>query len=135
MNNITQFEDRTSRSRGMHEGESSTALCDRHSRTRDFSPKQLPTDDDHAVPTREYQTDQSSPILLRLRLALCSKDKNHPTAVQGLTGHSISERFHNLRALSGTVQGGFFLREKATNRLRFRGTAIVEPLYHFPCTF
>jgi hypothetical protein len=33
--------------------------------TRAFSPRQLPTDHDHAVPTREYQSDQSSRQLLR----------------------------------------------------------------------
>jgi hypothetical protein len=80
MNAINQFEDRASRSRSKHEGESSTALCDRLSRTRDSSPRQLPTDHDHAVPTREYQIDQSSPILLRLPLALSSKrQKQKPT--------------------------------------------------------
>ena len=63
MNFVNQFEARASRSRSKHEGESSTALCDRLSRTRDLSPRQLPTDHDHAVSTREYQTDQSSPIL------------------------------------------------------------------------
>jgi hypothetical protein len=41
-------------------GESSTELCDRLSRTRDFSQRQLPTDYDYATSTREYQTDQSS---------------------------------------------------------------------------
>ena len=30
--------------------------------TRAFSPRQLPTDHVHAVPTREYQLDQSSPL-------------------------------------------------------------------------
>jgi hypothetical protein len=60
MNSVNQFEDSASRSQGKHEGESSNALCDRLSRTRDTSPRQLPTDHDHAVPTREYQTDQSS---------------------------------------------------------------------------
>ena len=29
-------------------------------RTRDFSPRQLPTDHDYAVSTREYQSDQPS---------------------------------------------------------------------------
>jgi len=33
--------------------------------TRASSPRQLPTDHDHAVPTREYQSDQSSRQLLR----------------------------------------------------------------------
>jgi hypothetical protein len=53
-------ETRASSSRSKHEGESSNALCDRLSRTRDFSQRQLPTDQDYAVSTREYQTDQSS---------------------------------------------------------------------------
>ena len=76
MNNAIQFdqgshgqvfvrgmvEDRVSRSRSKHEGESSAELCDRLSRTRVSSQRQLPTDHDYAVPTREYQLDQSSPI-------------------------------------------------------------------------
>jgi len=62
MNNALQFEDRVSRSRGQYEGESSTSLCDRLSLTRAHSQRQLPTDHDYAVPTREYQLDQSSPI-------------------------------------------------------------------------
>ena len=60
MNIVANFEHRASSSRGKHEGESSFALCDRLSRTRDTSQRQLPTDHDYAVPTREYQTDQSS---------------------------------------------------------------------------
>ena len=94
MIDATQFEDRASRSRGTHDGESSQALCDRLSRTRDSSQKQLPTDHDHAVPTREYQTDQSSLKLPRLPLALSLKDKNHPTAVQRLTGSLHIRAFH-----------------------------------------
>ena len=62
MNNVIQFEDRVSRSRSKHEGESSASLCDRLSRTRAASQRQLPTDHDYAVPTREYQLDQSSPL-------------------------------------------------------------------------
>src|SRR5258705_3987871 len=60
MNINANFEHRASSSRGKHEGESSFALCDRLDRTRDNSQRQLPTDHDYAVPTREYQTDQSS---------------------------------------------------------------------------
>src|SRR6266478_2100558 len=60
MNIVANFEHRASSSRGKHEGESSVALCDRLGRTRDNSQRQLPTDHDYAVPTREYQTDQSS---------------------------------------------------------------------------
>jgi len=57
-----QFEDKVSRSRSKHEGESSASLCDRLSLTRVHSQRQLPTDHDYAVPTREYQLDQSSPF-------------------------------------------------------------------------
>src|ERR1700678_4834754 len=57
---VVQIEHRASSSRGKHEGESSFGLCDRLSRTRDNSQRQLPTDNDYAVQTREYQTDQSS---------------------------------------------------------------------------
>ena len=83
MNIVANFEYRASSSRGKHEGESSFALCDRLSRTRDNSQRQLPTDHDYAVPTREYQTDQSSLNLPRLLLALSSRKskgnyKKHP---------------------------------------------------------
>jgi hypothetical protein len=54
------LEHRAGSSQGKHEGESSLGLCDRLNRTRDNSQRQLPTDHDYAVPTREYQTDQSS---------------------------------------------------------------------------
>src|SRR5664279_1547256 len=60
MNNSTKFENRASSSPSTHEGEPSESLCDRLSRTRDTSQRQLPTDQDYAVSTREYQTDQSS---------------------------------------------------------------------------
>jgi hypothetical protein len=50
------------RSRGKHEGESSAEVCDRLCRTRVVSQRQLPTDHDYAVSTREYQLDQSSPL-------------------------------------------------------------------------
>ena len=60
MNNAIKFEHRVSSSRSTHVGESSSVLCDRLSRTREISQRQLPTDHDYAVSTREYQTDQSS---------------------------------------------------------------------------
>ena len=72
MNNATHLEHRASSSWGKHEGESSLGLCDRLDRTRANSQRQLPTDHDYAVPTREYQTDQSSPFLSWLLLALSS---------------------------------------------------------------
>ena len=57
---VVQIEHSASSSWSKHEGESSFGLCDRLSRTRDNSQRQLPTDQDYAVSTREYQTDQSS---------------------------------------------------------------------------
>src|SRR5215469_12487544 len=62
MNTVTHPEHRASSRLSKHEGESSLALCDRLDRTRANSQRQLPTDHDYAVPTREYQTDQSSLI-------------------------------------------------------------------------
>jgi hypothetical protein len=73
MNIVANFEHRAGSSQDKHEGESSFALCDRLGRTRDNSRRQLPTDHDYAVPTREYQTDQSSLKLVRLLLALSSR--------------------------------------------------------------
>jgi hypothetical protein len=83
MNNVIHLEHRASSSQSKHEGESSLGLCDRLDRTRDNSQRQLPTDHDYAVPTREYQTDQSSPFLPWLPLALSSgrqrQQQNNPT--------------------------------------------------------
>src|SRR5271163_3766115 len=60
MNADIHLEYRAGSSQGKHEGEPSLGLCDRLDRTRDNSQRQLPTDHDYAVSTREYQTDQSS---------------------------------------------------------------------------
>ena len=60
MNADIHLEHRAGSSQGKHEGEPSLGLCDRLNRTRDNSQRQLPTDHDYAVSTREYQTDQSS---------------------------------------------------------------------------
>jgi hypothetical protein len=83
MNIVAHFEHRASSSRGKHEGESSFALCDRLSRTRENSQRQLPTDHDYAVSTREYQTAQSSlkpdPTAARPVLESNGNDKNNPT--------------------------------------------------------
>jgi len=81
MNNAIQFENRVSRSRSKHEGESSASLCDRLSRTRVQSQRQLPTDHDYAVPTREYQLDQSSPLPATAAADLVSNynNKNNPS--------------------------------------------------------
>jgi hypothetical protein len=60
MNNVTKFENRASSCPSTDEEESSKSLCDRLSRIRDTSQRQLPTDQDYAVSTREDPTDQSS---------------------------------------------------------------------------
>jgi hypothetical protein len=60
MNADIHLEDGAGSSQGKHEGEPSLGLCDRLNRTRDNSQRQLPTDHDYAVSTREYQIDQSS---------------------------------------------------------------------------
>ena len=62
MKSVAKLEHRASSGRSKHEGESSADICDRLSRTRVSSQRQLPTDHDYAVPTREYQLDQSSPL-------------------------------------------------------------------------
>ena len=92
MNNDIQFEDRVSRSRSKHEGESSASLCDRFSLTRVQSQRQLPTDHDCAVPTREYQLDQSSPLpaTAAADLVLEVQRQKQPQRLQVLTGHTIS---------------------------------------------
>ena len=88
MNNSTKFEGRASSSPSTHEGEPSESLCDRLSRTRDTSQRQLPTDQDYAVSTREYQTDQSSlktaPTAARSVFGK-RKHRNTPTDLAQLT--------------------------------------------------
>jgi hypothetical protein len=75
MPNAIQFEGRVSRSRSKHVGEPSAEICDRLDLTRASSQRQLPTDHDYAVSTREDQLDQSSLSLPRLLLTLPSKNK------------------------------------------------------------
>jgi len=63
LNKAIQLEDKVSRSRSKHEGEPSAgSLRQAIGRTRASSQRQLPTDHDYAVSTREYQLDQSSPL-------------------------------------------------------------------------
>ena len=99
MNINANFEHRAGSSQDKHEGESSFALCDRLGRTRDNSQRQLPTDHDYAVPTREYQTDQSSLKLLRLLLALSSRKRKdnykNPTDFAVLTGSLHIRAMHS----------------------------------------
>ena len=72
MISVAHPEHRASSSLSRNVGEPSFALCDRLCQTRANSQRQLPTDHDYAVPTREYQTDQSSLNLPRLLLVLSS---------------------------------------------------------------
>ena len=90
---FTHLEHRASSSQGKHEGESSLGLCDRLDRTRDNSQRQLPTDHDYAVPTREYQTDQSSPFLPWLLLALYS-GKQRQQQKQHLRWRRLTRSLH-----------------------------------------
>jgi len=54
-------------------------FANRLSRTRVSSQRQLPTDHDYAVPTREYQLDQSSPIPATAAAdPVLGKTKNNP---------------------------------------------------------
>ena len=79
MNAHIHLEHRAGSSQGKHEGEPSLGLCDRLNRTRDNSQRQLPTDHDYAVSTREYQTDQSSL-------------KTAPTAARSVFGKGRTQR-------------------------------------------
>ena len=54
--------------------------------TRALSPRQLPTDHVPAVPTREYQSDQSSRQLLRCHLPCCPKRKGRRSSLQRNAG-------------------------------------------------
>ncbi len=82
--------------------------------TRVLSPRQLPTDHDHAVPTREYQIDQSSRLLLRCHRPCCPRPEcSEPAWRERISprrrgpnrGQSQGER--NLRFLS-PLESPFF---------------------------
>jgi hypothetical protein len=124
MNIVANFEHRASSSRGKHEGESSFALCDRLGRTRDNSQRQLPTDHDYAVPTREYQTDQSSLKTARLLLALSSRKtqrqlQKHPHRFRSVDmvtpyqEHSLSYSERSVSSASCRVTGYPDIRRRA----------------------
>jgi len=84
MNSVIQIEDRVSRSRSKHEGESSAEICDRLSRTRVSSQRQLPTDHDYAVPNpRNISSINRRHYLPRLLLTLSSKyNDQKPEAIR-----------------------------------------------------
>src|ERR1019366_2799918 len=110
MKNAVQIEHRASSSRSKHEGESSFGLCDRLSRTRDNSQRQLPTDQDYAVSTREYQTDQSSlktaPAAARSVLDERPKRRQQQThRLRRLTRSLHIRPMHSFSVLYGTASG------------------------------
>ena len=129
MNGATHLEHRASSRLSKHEGESSFALCDRLDRTRANSQRQLPTDHDYAVPTREYQTDQSS--LKSTQTAARSvigkrkrKPPHNPTDLAQLTRslhirakRSLSCSTRSVLSASGRKTG---FPEKRSPKLRFR---------------
>ena len=84
MNADIHLEHRADSSQGKHEGEPSLGLCDRLNRTRDNSQRQLPTDHDYAVPTREYQTDQSSLKNCSDCCSLCLRERKATTTTTPL---------------------------------------------------
>jgi hypothetical protein len=89
LNSAIQLEDKVSRSRSKHEGESSSFLLRQGiGRTRGSSQRQVPTDHDYAVSTREYQLDQSSPLPATAAADLVLDRKNDQRT---LTGHYISK--------------------------------------------
>jgi hypothetical protein len=100
MKRAIHLEHRASSSRSKHEGESSLGLCDRLDRTRDNSQRQLPTDHDYAVPTREYQTDQSSlkPAQAAARSVLGEKQKQRQLQKQPTDPEELTRSLH-IRAM------------------------------------
>jgi hypothetical protein len=76
-------------------------LCGRSSdRTRADSPRQLPTDHDYAVSTREYQSDQPSRKLPRPRLALLLNRKKKEEIKLLL----VVDRSFHIRTMVGMAQ-------------------------------
>ncbi len=109
MNGVTNLEHRASSSQSKHEGEPSFALCDRLDRTRANSQRQLPTDHDYAVPTREYQTDQSSliPAQAAARSVFEKRKQKHqhnPTYLAPLTGSLHIRAMRSSRFVTGLLR-------------------------------
>jgi hypothetical protein len=110
MKSAAQLEHRASSSRSKHEGESSFALCDRLSRTRDNSQRQLPTDQDYAVPTREYQTDQSSlktaPTAARSILEKQRKQRQQQKKISPFTAVDTVTPYQGYTLVITNIRGG-----------------------------
>ena len=130
MNSATKLEHRASSSRSKHEGEPSIGLCDRLSRTRDNSQRQLPTDHDYAVPTREYQTDQSSlkPAQAAARSVL-EKQKQRQKQNHRIAGLTRSLHISPLRSIGALSEFSHRFRTcglLSDSHLK-RGTVVVRP--------
>jgi len=118
-------EDRASRSRGKHDGESSHALCDRLSRTRELSQRQLPTDHDYAVSTREYQTDpEAASIPTPKRWPVCTSYKLY----SGI-GTPVDFAAARRCAWSERLAANAGLAPKNTLEGLFGGSAMLTVLY------
>ena len=122
MKSAAQLEYRASSSRSKHEGESSFGLCDRLCRTRDNSQRQLPTDQDYAVPTREYQTDQSSlkSAPTAARSVLEKRRKQRQQQKKPLDSQRLTRSLH-IRAMRSLTYSGRSV-SSASCPIRARGT-------------
>jgi hypothetical protein len=115
MKRAIHLEHRASSSRSKHEGESSLGLCDRLDRTRDNSQRQLPTDHDYAVPTREYQIDQSSlkPAQAAARSVLGEKQKQRQLQKQPHRSRGVDTVTpYQAKTLIDTIVGGWSPNQK-----------------------
>ena len=98
---FTAFQDRAGSSRSRHEGESSSALCDRLSRTRATSQRQLPTDHDHATRLANIRLINRRLPLPRLLLALSWK-KQRMKSPHEIDPCNLTQSLH-IRAVPATV--------------------------------
>ena len=64
--------------------------------TRALSPRHLPTNHVHAVPTREYQSDQSSRVLLGCHPPCCPNKKADLPLLQKNTGPHFNRQTSGL---------------------------------------
>src|SRR5689334_22303167 len=112
------LDSRADDSAGLHEKENPpTFYAARFANpTRASSPRQLPTDHDHAVPTREYQSDQSSRMLLGCHRPCCPK----PTLKAHQREHSttVAQR----QGLAFLLRGEKPALKIKTEPLKLRGT-------------
>ena len=115
MNADIHLEHRAGSSQGKHEGEPSLGLCDRLNRTRDNSQRQLPTDHDYAVPTREYQTDQSSL-------------KSAPTAARSVFGKGKQRQRQKQPHCCAELTRSLHIRPMRSASHSFRGLLGLVPL-------